>query len=71
MREVNLFSAYAIARASSHFGTIDTFGPLLAIDGKVSHIAANFFHSETELQPWLEIAFPNEIKISRVEITNR
>jgi hypothetical protein len=60
-----------VATASSQYHTIGTYGPQLAIDKKIGKGDNNFFCSEKELQPWLQIAFPNERKISSVEITNR
>jgi hypothetical protein len=51
---------------------IKDYGPKLTLDGKIAEGSTNFYHSETnELQPWLQIAFPDERKISSVEITNR
>jgi hypothetical protein len=74
---VNLFSASscvtAIATASSEYLKGGTrFEPQLAIDGKIAKGGYDYFHSDHDvLQPWLQIAFPNVIQISRVVITNR
>jgi hypothetical protein len=46
-------------------------GPQFAIDGENSEGSTHFFVSVDELQPWLQISFPNEMTISSVKITNR
>jgi hypothetical protein len=75
-QEVCLFflaSSVIIATASSqrNIGDNLNYGPEFAIDEKIAKSWFDFFHSETELQPWLQIEFPFETEISSVEITNR
>jgi hypothetical protein len=54
-----------------HTEDIEKFGPQLALDGIIGD-DPGYFHSEhDELQPWLQIEFPNEKTISSVEIANR
>jgi hypothetical protein len=62
-----------IARGSSQYGAIKDYGPQFAIDTTITNFlsSGSFFSSKYESKPWLEIAFPKDIKISRVKITNR
>jgi hypothetical protein len=77
LTDSNLFLASScatcIASASSIYETdVEKFGPQLALDEKNAPGWDGFFHSLlNELQPWLQIEFPNEKKISSVEIANR
>jgi hypothetical protein len=59
-----------MATASSQ-GNVVNYGPQFAIDGEIAQKWLSFFHSDEELLPWLQVAFPNETKISSVKITNR
>jgi hypothetical protein len=77
LTDSNLFSASScatcIASASSIYtNDIEKWGPQLTLDEKNAPGRTGFFHSSLdELQPWLQIEFPNEKKISSVEIANR
>jgi hypothetical protein len=76
LTDSNLFSASScptcVASASSTNKPVENWGPELALDGKIMDGDPGYFHSEgEELAPWLQIEFPNEKKISSVEIANR
>ena len=58
------------ARGSSVYFSINQFGPTFAIDGEVSSENHLFFHSELEMQPWLEVKFPFPVLISCVTNIN-
>jgi hypothetical protein len=61
-----------VASASSVLGGSVGWGPQLTLDGIIAESYPGFFCSDNdELQPWLQIAFPDERTISSVEITNR
>jgi len=60
----NFFSA----KASSQYAS--DYGPLTAIDDKISQEHRHFFHSQAESNPWLELSMP-EGYISGVEIVTR
>jgi hypothetical protein len=61
--------------ASSIYGTIDNYGPLLAIDTDINvNAPANtrFYHSATgDNAPWIQIKLKQNIKISRIKIYRR
>jgi hypothetical protein len=73
----NLFLASScptcIASASSiFFGDVEHYGPQFALDENSAPGWDSFFcSSRDDLQPWLQIEFPNEKKISSVEIAVR
>ena len=47
------------------------FGPQFAIDGKLSESSGNFYHSDEERQPWLQLTFTSPFSVTGVTITNR
>ena len=47
------------------------WGPQLAANGKVSNNSSFYYHSENEMQPWLEVKLPSPILISSLTIINR
>ena len=60
------------ARGSSVFqGRLDQWGPKLAIDGEISDGDCFYFHSQREMNPWLEVKLPSPVLISSVTIINR
>jgi hypothetical protein len=66
-----LFSAASSVTARPSSQQDDRRGAQFAIDKKISQTQYNIFISQKELQPWIEIVFPNEIKISSVKIAMR
>ena len=52
-------------------GNLNNWGPNLAINGKISDSNCFYFHSEYEMNPWLEVKFPSPVLISSVTIINR
>ena len=52
-------------------GRLDQWGPKLAINGKISNGNCFYFHSEYEMNPWLEVKLPSPVLISSVTIINR
>ena len=63
-----LFAGFFSAKASSQYAS--DYGPLTAIDDKISRDHRHFFHSRWESNPWLELSMP-EGYISGVEIVTR
>ena len=60
------------ARGSSVWrGRLHDVGPKFAIDGEISDGSTFFFHSEHEMNPWLEVKLPSPVLISSVTIINR
>ncbi|KAL9963980.1 hypothetical protein ACROYT_G027546 [Oculina patagonica] len=47
------------------------WGPIFAINAKISHNNSHYFHSQLEMNPWLEVKFPSPILVSSVTIVNR
>jgi len=68
MNVYSINTGFFSARSSSQYGS--SYGPLTAIDGKISHNNWVFFHSQIESNPWLELSMPDGY-ISGVEIVTR
>ena len=59
------------ATSSSVYGSNEDHGPHLAIDGRISDTNKDFFHSDSERFPWLQVKLGKEKTISGVTIVNR
>merc|ERR1719317_772816 len=70
IRMITLLEDFSSARSSSSYGYGAIYGPLKAIDGKISKTNYNFFGSHMEDNPWLEVSMP-EGYIKGVEIVTR
>ena len=64
------FPDFSSARSSSSYGYGSLYGPLKAIDGKISKTNFDFFGSQMEDNPWLEVSMPEGF-IKGVEIVTR
>ncbi len=67
--EENVFHA----RSSSIYQPGDSLHrePLLAVNGEIAPGCGNFFHSDLENHPWLEVKLASPVLISSVTIVNR
>merc|ERR1719206_513502 len=68
LRMITLREDFSSARSSSSYGA--SYGALTAIDGKISEEHRNFFCSQPEDNPWLEVSMPEGF-IKGVEIVTR
>ena len=60
------------AEGSSIFDSYATnWGPLLAIDGKISSTRFGFFHSLIETDPWLKVTAKETLYVLSVTVTHR
>ena len=67
-KEENFFQARG---SSVYSGNLNNWDPKLAINGKISNGDCFYFHSQKEMNPWLEVKFPSPVLISSVTIINR
>ena len=60
-----------VATSSSVNGNIATYGPQLAVDGKIATGNTGFFLSSTEDYPWLQIKLSSPQALTGLVIVNR
>ena len=60
------------ARSSSVYrNNPNVWGPKMAINAKISNNDYHYFHSQLEMNPWLEVKFPCPVLISSMTVVNR
>ena len=61
----------SVEASSIYQGRTLDYGPKFAVDGHVSKTITEFFHSQEERRPWLQLTFTTPFIVTGVEITNR